>query len=237
MFLENLNPAKRNSRVTVNGHLYIIGSGGFIADESNNPVAVLPEDASKLLQGAAWKELSWDPSDPVNASRFLGPKKAAANGAVGRPPRDMSSMQWDQGIKPKTVDELGPQEISVGHAKAMEERPPTDSELLKAARKDVQLAKKESMLVEQDVELLATPDIDYPTLVPETEPVTPVAETPATTAASEQAPVDEYPDPTEEMPIEYLKQMADAYEVSYTHRTGKTRLVQDITAAMYPDEE
>jgi len=47
---------------------------------------------------------------------------------------------------------------------------------------------------------------------------------------------DEWPDPTEDMDIEYLRQMADAYEVSYTARVGAATLVKRIKAAMYGDE-
>lgn len=46
----------------------------------------------------------------------------------------------------------------------------------------------------------------------------------------------EWPEPSEDMDLTYLRQMADAYEVKYTGRTGKKKLVTDITAAMYGEE-
>jgi hypothetical protein len=46
---------------------------------------------------------------------------------------------------------------------------------------------------------------------------------------------EEWPDPKESMDLEYLRQMAEAYEVKWAPRTGKKRLIQDILAAMYPD--
>jgi len=45
---------------------------------------------------------------------------------------------------------------------------------------------------------------------------------------------EEWPDPTEEMDLEYLQRMADAYQVSYVARTTKARLIRDIMQAMYP---
>lgn len=47
---------------------------------------------------------------------------------------------------------------------------------------------------------------------------------------------DAWPDPTEDMELAYLREMADAYEVKYGPRTGNPRLCKDIMAAMYPQE-
>jgi len=52
----------------------------------------------------------------------------------------------------------------------------------------------------------------------------------------EEETTEEWPDPTEDMNIEYLRRMADAYEVRYTGRTGKPRLIKDIVEAMYPPD-
>lgn len=46
---------------------------------------------------------------------------------------------------------------------------------------------------------------------------------------------DEWPDPDESMDIEYLRQMADAYEVKYTANLGKKILINKIKKAMYED--
>jgi len=43
----------------------------------------------------------------------------------------------------------------------------------------------------------------------------------------------EWPDPVPEMPMEYLKQMADAYEVSYAANIGAKTLIERIKDAMY----
>ena len=45
----------------------------------------------------------------------------------------------------------------------------------------------------------------------------------------------DWPDPDEEMDINYLREMADAYEVKYTIRSAKATLIKHIMAAMYPD--
>lgn len=59
---------------------------------------------------------------------------------------------------------------------------------------------------------------------------------PADEGVSEDETSDEWPDPTEDMDIEYLRQMADAYEVSYSGRTGAKTLVKKIRAEMYGDD-
>ena len=48
---------------------------------------------------------------------------------------------------------------------------------------------------------------------------------------------DDWPDPTEDMPIEYLRAMAKAYQLKVHHATGKARLVTLLTEAMFDDEE
>jgi len=45
----------------------------------------------------------------------------------------------------------------------------------------------------------------------------------------------DWPDPDEEMDIDYLREMADAYEIKYTIRSAKATLIKHIMAAMYPD--
>ena len=45
----------------------------------------------------------------------------------------------------------------------------------------------------------------------------------------------EWPDPDKEMDIDYLREMADAYEVKYTIRSAKATLIKHIMMAMYPD--
>ena len=45
----------------------------------------------------------------------------------------------------------------------------------------------------------------------------------------------EWPDPDESMDIDYLREMADAYEVKYTIRSAKAILIKHIMMAMYPD--
>lgn len=42
-----------------------------------------------------------------------------------------------------------------------------------------------------------------------------------------------WPDPDNSMSIEYLREMAVAYEVNHTNKTSKASLIKKITAAMY----
>jgi len=61
---------------------------------------------------------------------------------------------------------------------------------------------------------------------------------PAPAPEPKKAPVEdesEWPDPDESMDIDYLREMADAYEVKYTIRSAKATLIKHIMAAMYPD--
>jgi len=48
---------------------------------------------------------------------------------------------------------------------------------------------------------------------------------------------EDWPDPTEDMPIEYLRDMAKAYQLKVHHATGKAKLVALLTEAMFDDEE
>lgn len=77
--------------------------------------------------------------------------------------------------------------------------------------------------------------------VPPATPPPPVAEAaakplePATEAKEEEHSEEEYPDPDISMDVEYLREMAAAYEVKFDTRTSKATLVKRIMAAMYPD--
>ena len=44
---------------------------------------------------------------------------------------------------------------------------------------------------------------------------------------------EDWPEPSEDMDIEYLRQMAEAYEVTYNGRTGAATLVKRLKEAMY----
>jgi hypothetical protein len=47
----------------------------------------------------------------------------------------------------------------------------------------------------------------------------------------------DWPDPTPEMPMEYLREMAKGYEIKHNSRTKRETLVKRIMTAMYPDVE
>jgi hypothetical protein len=48
---------------------------------------------------------------------------------------------------------------------------------------------------------------------------------------------EDWPDPVADMPIEYLKAMADAYEVKYSKKPKAKELVKKILTEMYPYPE
>ncbi len=80
---------------------------------------------------------------------------------------------------------------------------------------------------------------------PKVAPKPPPAPTPAEPSAAPEEPEAEdakgdpegsdgqWPEPTEEMGIDYLKTMADAYDVKYSVLIGKAKLVERLKAAMY----
>lgn len=248
MKLENLNPNKKNSKFTVNGNTYWISHGGFVADPGDpaEPLEIPEADAAKLLQGRAWKALSWDPSDPRFAKRMI---PAPTGTGIGRRPRTKEELKWDQGIHPKTVEEMEGQVLSVPTKdgkptgdEAVETKPPTTEEIEKSHEQtEAEVAAANARELEQDTGLLSdmgepvsgedtTQEIEAATAPPPEETET---QTPTWTIPAEG---EEWPDPVESMPIEFLREIAKAYEVSYTPRTGRRRLVKDITAAMYVEE-
>jgi len=67
-----------------------------------------------------------------------------------------------------------------------------------------------------------------PPPIPESVEAEPEAE-----AAPEAEEETEWPDPDESMPMDYLRKMAEAYDVKFTIKLGKKSLVKKINAAMY----
>jgi hypothetical protein len=47
----------------------------------------------------------------------------------------------------------------------------------------------------------------------------------------------DWPDPTDAMPMEYVREMAKAYDVAHNVRTSRKTLVKRINDAMYEEEE
>jgi hypothetical protein len=249
MKCENLNPAKKNTKVTVNGHCYQVGPGGFIINEDGSARDVLQEDAAKLTQGKAWIELSWDPEDPANAGKLVMPADRKPGAPVGRPVRTIDEIQWAKGvrpeIKPKTAAEVGGQAISVATKDGstpvdakVEARPPTDAELAKSLAVDDAKAEIDAkrqgyapptgLLADSGLEIPAaasTQEIEASTSAP----------TPAPAPVSAEAD-GVWPDPTPDMKIGYLKQMAAAYEVKHAKNVTKKTLIKKIMKEMYEEE-
>lgn len=105
------------------------------------------------------------------------------------------------------------------------------------------------------MEVYKRPPVDGPPPVPDAEPVlekssSPQVEdpepsldslevpetdqaSPETDQAQAEAGEEEWPDPDDSMDVEYLRQMASAYDVTFNARTSKQTLVKRINAAMY----
>ncbi len=81
---------------------------------------------------------------------------------------------------------------------------------------------------EKDAEPPKEPEEPKTPAEPPKEPEEPTTDSEGTT--------EEWPDPTEEMDIEYLKKMADAYEIPYAVNIGKATLIKRIMKAMYPED-
>lgn len=67
----------------------------------------------------------------------------------------------------------------------------------------------------------------------ESKPATPAAEV----AWREPREGEDWPDPTDEMPVDYLRKMAEAYEVKHSAKTSKRDLIKKILAEMYPKKK
>lgn len=258
MNLENLNPNKRNTYFTCRGTKYWIGHGGFISDEEGKPVDVPEAHTLVLLQGKAWRALSWDPEDPKYAKRVMpGPTGVG----LGRRPRTRDELKWEQGIRPKTNEELGGQTVTVGTkdgkptgSELVETKPPTTEEIQKAHKADIEKAKADAQphkLVAEDGNVVGTghgaedtgllSDVDDTGLLgdggesvsgDDTTREIETATAPTWTAPAEG---EEWPDPVAKMPIKFLREMADAYEVKYTQKAKAKTLITKITKAMYDE--
>lgn len=79
MLLRNLLPTKKNTAVSVNGHIYFIGPElGIVDKETGKPVDVPQEDAAKLLKNErAWRQ--WDGKAPDTTKPT---KPARAKGGI-----------------------------------------------------------------------------------------------------------------------------------------------------------
>ncbi len=78
-------------------------------------------------------------------------------------------------------------------------------------------------------------EVEAPAAAP-VEAAAPEAEPEVAAAGAELPDAGEWPDPTEEMDIGYLRQMAGAYGLKTTTRNGKKQLVAMIKKAMYGNE-
>ncbi len=255
MFLENVRPNKRNTNVTVNQTIYLIGPGGFITTDEDKkvPYDVPEDDAAKLLQGKSWRTLSWDPKDPGNAAKFID----AVGGypptqGLGRPPRDMSGIREEFGLKPANRAELPPQAIGTGskdgQLTGVEETPPSDEELQKAIERDQRREDKDAssdkrvsdaqMSSSEAVQMSGDADVgDGKTPAGAKVAPAPTLQGKEDTIVDPPVPTDgDWPDPTAAMSLGYLHEMADAYKVKYAKNAGKKTLIKRVMDEMYTDD-
>ncbi len=256
MYLENVRPNKRNSNVTVNQTIYRIGPGGFITTEEDPkvPFDVPESDASKLLQGKSWRPLSWDVDDPKNANKFIEaaggyPKKQG----LGRPPRDMSGLREEYGMKPMDRKDLPPQAIGSGSRdgslSGVEETAPSDADLSKSIGSDqkaeekdaasgkrvsdAQMSSSETVLMSGEA---AIGDGKAPSGAATPAPHLSTSSDREDTIVDPPVPTDgDWPDPTTLMSTDYLRLMANAYKVNYAKNVSKKTLVKRVMTKMYED--
>ena len=210
-------PHKRNSPVRVNGNTYR-------ADEIGVLSGVRPEDAKKLLQGKAWME--WDGRDPKQVLK----EHREAQQAEQRRGHDAAVAK----NQAKGIEELV---LGVLHGALREMG--IDPEALRAAnarRTAETLAKIQEFAREKVAEQMAAPPALEP---PKVNVPTPVPPPPETTQVEYKVPEDgdPWPDPVDGMPLDYLKLMADAYQVKYQPNIGKTKLIARLTEAMFETDE
>jgi len=202
--LWNVLESKKNTNILVNGTVYAIGPDGVIK-------GLTDEDAAKLLKNdRVYKEV-----DPKRAG---AQRKQAAEEAKAK-----TKMQLlDAAGKPIKFlpDTPGAPMDPLMDSYQREGPPPVPTE-------EVEETLEEEVLEEEVLETKNDPTES----VPEEE----ILEE-ATEEAKEETvegEEDEWPDPEMEMGIDYLRQMATAYEVTHTKRTPKKALVKKIKEAMY----
>lgn len=177
--LINLLEHKKNTRILVNGTVYMIGPDGIVEVGKD-------EDAKKLLQN----DRVWRKYNPKQAAALRAQAKAAAKGRM--------QLIGADGPIPK------------------DDRPgdPMDPNLATYKRPNPNPKDKASDPVQTKEE--ADPDDGVSGEDPE----------------GSEAESD-WPDPDESMDVEYLREMAAAYEVKFNARTSKKTLVTRISEAMY----
>ena len=216
-------PHKRNSPVLVNGNTYR-------ADEIGVLSGVRPEDAKKLLQGKAWME--WDGRDPKQVLK----EHREAQQAEQRRGHDAAVAK----NQAKGIEELV---LGVLHGALREMG--IDPEALRAAnarRTADTLAAIQEFAREKVAEQEAMQKLPAPPAALEPPKVSvpaPVPPPPATTQAEYTVPEEgePWPDPVDDMPLDYLKLMADAYQVRYQPNIGKPKLIAKLTEAMFETDE
>ncbi len=265
MYLMNRFPHKRNTDVTVGQTVYRIGPGGFICDSDDEraPLDVPDVDAARLVQGRAWSQLNWDPSDPDNARRFMSPADYPKGQGLGRPPRTMDQMKADYGLtdekatmKPVSRGELPAQQIGVGTSKdgkggltSVEAAAPSDSGLEKSISTDrdtqsQDMAHQKKLGIQHEEFQqdamdggAAVGDGRVPSAeeIPDSTPTINVIPGDMPPAEYPAVPVEgqHWPDPTIKMSKEYLTEMADAYGISYAKNIGTKTLAKRIHEKMY----
>ena len=268
MHLQNIFPHRRNTNVTCLGTIYRIGDAGFICDADGKPFDVPLEHADRLLQGKAWRELDWDPTDPKYASRFAS-HNAAKGAGLGRPPRSRETMEADYGAEMSKAEgelvkgQVNPAaaELDAAGRKALrvtpDKGPITDQRLERMAKADQkqvsdslersQRAKPGDKIdqAEVDTQLAAAQaslgsgsevgDGRKPGPAAEAQPVS------GQTFAGKNGtlytvPADgDWAEPSANMPTDYLRQMAVAYDVDHTKKTARKTLINKIDKKMFPE--
>lgn len=92
----------------------------------------------------------------------------------------------------------------------------------------VHTGKKKPVLVKKPA--APKPPVEAPVVEPPEETK---AETPEEPGGEAPEAKPEWPEPTEDMDIGYLKQMADAHDVKYSVLIGKEKLIERLKEAMY----
>lgn len=248
MFLMNRFAHKRNTDVKVGHTIYRIGPGGFICDpeDPKKPLDVPDVDAQKLVQGKAWSPLDWDPTDPKSAFRF-GVTEYPKPIGKGRPPRTMAQMKADYGLsddvgKPLSRRELGSQAVGTatsrdgtGGLSDVETAVPSDRDIRKSVHTDekeqsADMAHQKTLGIQpeefSEVSLVGEAEVGDGRKAVANEPE--VASYPEHPAEGQH-----WPDPEPGMDIEYLRAMADAYNVRYTKNARAKTLSERIHKAMY----
>lgn len=215
MLLQTRVTSKKGGSVKVNGNVYEV--------DEELCIDVTDEDAKKLLQGSWTTDIisSKDRREKLAQKKALRPKRRASTADA----REFVEYVAHHPDIRKKCDDLG--SFSAILEQVVQ---PLGYNF---TRLQLEKATAEFMKKHPGKKAAKTEEAPEPE-VPSPEPV--ASEDTGEGDGEEVVAEGEWPAPTEDMDLDYLKEIADAYEVTYAPNIGKKTLVDRINEAMFDEE-